>query len=72
MVSYWVFKFHQNKDQDSIEYKAFGESEILIYPELSICVNNPYFMDSFEELDGNITVHDYKERVRIRAQTRFE
>ena len=59
MVSYWVFKFHQNKDQDSIEYKAFGESEILTYPELSICVNNPYFMDSFEELDGNITVHDY-------------
>lgn len=59
MVIYWVFKFHQNKDQDSIEYIPFGESDILIYPELSICVHNPYFRDSFEGLDENITVADY-------------
>ena len=60
MVSYWLFKFHQNKDQDSIQYEAFGESENVIYPDLSICVNNPYFMDSFEEIDGNITVYGYQ------------
>ena len=54
MVIYWIVKFQQNIDQDSIYYANINEIENFKYPELSICVFDPFFNQSFEDLDINI------------------
>ena len=60
MVSFWIFKFHQNKDQESIEYKQIEDFDDFIYPELSICLLDPFFAKPFQELEGNLTTLDYQ------------
>ena len=60
MVSFWIFKFHQNKDQESIEYKQIEDFDDFIYPELSICFLDPFFAKPFQELEGNLTTLDYQ------------
>ena len=59
MVIYWIVKYQQNIDQDSIYYEKINQIENFKYPELSICVADPYFKESFEDLEINITTHEY-------------
>ena len=61
MVIYWIMKFHQNMDQDSIEYVQLENVTNFVYPELSICVYAPFFQTSFNNSKENISIDDYQQ-----------
>ena len=60
MVGYWIIKFQQNMDQDSIEYVQLENVTNFVYPELSICVYAPFFQTSFNNSKENITIDGFK------------
>ena len=51
MVGYWLFKYSQNNDVTLIEFKSLDEIPNLIYPELTICILNPFGKQFFEAVD---------------------
>ena len=48
MVGYWLFKYSQNNDVTLIEFKSLDEIPNLIYPEVTICILNPFGKLFFE------------------------
>ena len=62
MVGFWLNKYQKNEDNTVTEYKTFEEQfktfnktlkeeEVTLYPELTICVDNPFL----DQKLGNIT-----------------
>jgi hypothetical protein len=51
MVGYWIYKFHKNEDITAIEYYSRGQVENVIYPELTICVLNPFLTEKLQEIN---------------------
>ena len=50
MVGYWLYKYSQNNDVTLIEFKSLEEISNLIYPELTLCIYNPFGKPFFEPL----------------------
>ena len=64
MVGYWVYKYHSNEDITLTEYKAFSSDVNAMYPELSICLSNPFLTSKFEEVNTNVTKEIYLEYLK--------
>ena len=59
MIGFWIAKFRKNDDVSVVEYKEFEEFEGSIYPEVTICIVNPFLADKLKEIDSNASVHEY-------------
>ena len=59
MVGFWVYKFEKNDDVSVIEYKSFKSMTDGIYPEMSICISNPFLADKFENDRTNVSIVEY-------------
>ena len=59
MVGYWIHKFEKNADNSVIQYKYLNSNNGAIYPELSICITNPFLPKKLEDLGSNVSVTDY-------------
>ena len=64
MVGFWVYKYHRNEDITLTEYKAFSSNVDAIYPELSICLTNPFLTSKFATLNTNVTKEMYLEYLK--------
>ena len=56
MISYWIYKYHMNKDLSYIEYTPIEAIKDVVYPEPSICFAVPFIRN--DRL--NITNHQLK------------
>ena len=50
MVGYWIYKFHKNEDITVIEYNSPDGVVNVIYPELTICLKNPFLTEKLKEI----------------------
>ena len=63
MVIFWVFKFQENEDVSAIRYASYETDRNIIYPELSICITEPFIYQnllwSWEGNDSSKHYHWY-------------
>ena len=59
MIVFWIIEFVQNEDRSIIEYKNWGSMQNEIYPEISICIANPFLVKMFETHGSNMSIKDY-------------
>ena len=58
MVGYWIIKFHNNEDTTVIEYRS-PKNKMTIYPELTICIRNPFLNVKLKEIDQRLNQETY-------------
>ena len=58
MVAYWILKFQKNEDVSQVEYTTVTAMPEAIYPEITICIFNPFLEKRIKE---NVDVEDYFE-----------
>ena len=59
MVGYWIFKYHKNEDITVIEYNSPEKVVNVIYPELTICLGNPFLTEKLQEIDTRLDQKTY-------------
>ena len=59
MIGYWVYKFHENDDIVSIEYKSIMDLDDVVLPELSLCLREPFLTEPLNEF--GVTKLEYGE-----------
>jgi len=59
MVGYWIYKFYKNDDLTVIEYNSQGKVENVIFPELTICVFNPFLIEKLQEINKFLDQETY-------------
>ena len=59
MVGYWFYKFHKNEDLTTIEFKSEGRIGKIIYPEVTICIENPFLNEKLAEVNKNLDNETY-------------
>ena len=64
MVGFWILKFQKNEDVSVFEYKEINEFEDLVYPEVSLCLMNPFLIDKIKEIDNNASLNKYVEYLK--------
>lgn len=71
MVGYWVFKYGKNHDVTIIEYKSLGDIPDFMYPELSICLLNPFFQNKSLNITAEYSFSvDYA--IYLKGNSKFE
>ena len=60
MVVFWVLKFHENEDVSAITYTSYDTDQNIIYPELSICITEPFiYQNLLWNWKGNESTKQY-------------
>ena len=73
MIGYWIFKFNKNDDVSAIEYISYETYSDIVYPDLSICIIEPFTSpDVFSSAGGNISAAEYIEYIKGKKNFRDE
>ena len=59
MVGYWIYKFIRNEDITVIEYNSAERIANVIYPELTICLQNPFLTQKMKEINKFLDPETY-------------
>ena len=58
MIGYWMKKFQKDEDVSQVQYISTHSMENVIYPEMTICILEPFLIQAFEE---TLNIDDYRE-----------
>ena len=58
MIGYWMKKFQKDEDVSQVQYISTHSMEDVIYPEMTICILEPFLIQAFEE---TLNINDYME-----------
>ena len=58
MIGYWMKKFQKDEDVSQVQYISTHSMEDVIYPEMTICILEPFLIQAFEE---TLNIADYME-----------
>ena len=58
MIGYWMKKFQKDEDVSQVQYISIHSMEDVIYPEMTICILEPFLIQAFEE---TLNIADYME-----------
>ena len=73
MVIFWVFKFQENEDVSAISYASYETDRNIIYPELSICITEPFiYQNVLWTWPGNDSLKNYRSYIAGRSKFRKE
>ena len=64
MIGYWVQRYHEDEDKKGMEFKDLKSSLDMPYPELSLCITNPFIPEKFKNHHSNVTMDDYRQYIR--------
>ena len=64
MIGYWVQRYHEDEDKKGMEFKDLKSSLDMPYPELSICITNPFLPEEFKNHPSNVNMEDYRQYIR--------
>ena len=59
MIVYWIAKYLKDEDISVVEYKLVENMESAIQPEFSICFENPFIEEKFNNNNSNISSERY-------------
>ena len=59
MVGFWAHEFVKNEDISAIDYKYLKSLDDGIYPQMSICISNPFLVDKFKNHGTNVSIEKY-------------
>ena len=59
MVGYKPYKFHKDEDITIIKYNSPETAEDIIFPELTICVNNPFLTEKLKDKNEFVNLSLY-------------
>ena len=59
MVGFWAHEFVKNEDISAIDYKYLKSLDDAIYPQMSICISNPFLVDKFKNHGTNVSIEQY-------------
>ena len=59
MVGYWFYKFHKNENLTTTEFKSGDRIGKIIYPELTICIQNPFLNEKLAEVSNGLNSETY-------------
>ena len=59
MIGFWAYEYQKNEDVSLIEYNSIDSMKEVVYPELTICINEPFVAKTFLGFGGNVTVKEY-------------
>ena len=72
MIGFWIIKFLKNEDVSVIEKKEIKHFEELIYPEISLCIFNPFLDNKLKAIHINLSAHNYKKYLFGKWTTSFD
>ena len=72
MIVFWLIKFLENEDVSVIEKKDIEDFEELIYPEISLCILNPFLDNKLKAIHSNLSTHKYKKYLFGKWNTSFD
>ena len=64
MVGFWAHEFVKNEDISAIDYKYLKSLDDGIYPQMSICISNPFLVDKFKNPGTNVSIQEYIDYIR--------
>ena len=64
MIIFWIIEYHKNENTTLIEYKSTREIRNVTYPELSICIDQPFLTKELAKFSPELDKIMYLEHLR--------
>ena len=64
MIGFWIYEFEKNEDITLVEYKSTREMINVTYPELSICIDQPFLNKELAKFSADLDRYKYLKHLR--------